>query len=1370
MVVIRTVDEIILSLIDFFKIAQPDADTKPGSVIRDLLIDAPANQLALLYDELSKVSIQQSLRLVSGSDLDKLAKNFGITRKTASPASGTALITFSSIPATISINAGDLVIATNGLAYRVLNGVSISPASANFYKSVATKFQNDLTFVGIQDQYAIEITVQATTAGIVGNISKYNLSRTTITSASNVTNASPFSGGNNQEDDATFRNRILSVFSGSSVGTALGYKNTALATTGVADAFVVEPGDPLMSRDGTITETDSEGNITIVSEGTGGKVDVVILGVTLTDNTDSFIYRDLSNNNDPTNEKNIVVLGQIAADAGKTITKKRIDDIKNGELPAQPVDTITQITGSLSGSNFKEKTIDSLGRVSGNYELIKDTGVYKGSPFGFDSLHWINNKVLFNEDRIKGQFNGQDALTFSDVLEIPSVQQNISITNENSSVLTSDRTLIQLLHTPANAVTRVFNVNTGERYTVVNQNPNGNGSLNTSGVIKISGNTLPTQSDVLQVDYNWLVVFDQYQDYDGRSLSNNLRSVTDSIDWGLSNQIKNENVRFTKDTSGNFFVGNTSLPISSIIAVSTFNESDASVTKITSGPFTGRLSVKINKLSTQTSTIDNVKWKNSNVELYNTSQNDGLFNNESIVVGINLLYNTTIILPSDTQAQEGNRVTVIFNLTDIYNIVNSTGSFSNNQVTVPTSNFLTNASAILFKVNYIANVQTLVNTGITSLPFSRAGNEYTLNNNAGFNNTYLSNLIRRENQIVQLNLSNQFYLEINLLSTDSTLNTSQVISIIRLSDGLELWNADNPGAITTNTSNNKYQLVLSGFNSPASGNNVLILYYATDNSRSQPFTFSNVIISKEFDSLQLDTVSKKFSVNIHKFVSETAVKFQIMEPNTDILLGSSLDGYLVSNGSSALFSNLTLNFSNVLGVDSKPIDLTSKKIKIYGSVNVNNNGIYDIVDYHSSTNVLTLSYNFSKISNNQISIIRIFDGKELWSDSGTIDVINNKLLFPQTSNASALDKIITIYFKVDNLKQSPTKLSLTLSDQVVNTGVISVQGTTIMKAHNIVFSTVSSNLKQNLLEAMRKVLSLNSSSNIPSNMKLVKIAKLQRVTTTNSASDDVIIEKSNYDLVGTNIKDNTFYGENFISNLSLGSFDFVLPSTINNTSNLNEQFQSGDKFRITFYYSTSNDLENVIFTRNGTLYTNKFFGLIDKVYVSSGFGVSQSARFLFSNFNQPITGSRYSATYNYLAPKQNERIIIQYNYNKLISDVTFNIENSRPINADILIREASAIGVDVSLNIVISSQFASSSTLIIQNVTDKIITAINSNGLGSTLEASNLITAAFSVEGVSGARIVNFNKSNTTGQVLRLKAQNDQYFTANTVSVKQETA
>ena len=199
-------------------------------------------------------------------------------------------------------------------------------------------------------------------------------------------------------------------------------------------------------------------------------------------------------------------------------------------MPAQPVDGITQVTGSYSGSNFVEYSVDGYGRGSGNYELIKDTGVYGGSPFGFDTFAWRSNQIDYQEDLIKGLANGQDGTTFTDILQITDAQQQLSITNENSTV-TIDRSIIQLLHTPATNVTRVFNVNTGERYLIINQNYDVTTPYNNTGRIQIAGNTLPSPSDILQVDYTWVIDYDRYSDFDGLVDTNNPRSVTDSIDW-----------------------------------------------------------------------------------------------------------------------------------------------------------------------------------------------------------------------------------------------------------------------------------------------------------------------------------------------------------------------------------------------------------------------------------------------------------------------------------------------------------------------------------------------------------------------------------------------------------------------------------------------------------------------------------------------------------------------------------------------------------------------------------------------------------------------------------------------------------------------
>lgn len=1367
MVNIRSVNEIIQSLQDFFRLSQPDLDIKPGTVARDLFIEAPASQVSILYDELSGVSTQQSFRLVVGSDLDKLAKNYGIIRKQSTPATGTALLTFSSINSPININRGDKVTANNGISFAISAGTAVIPANLNFYRSIASKFRDQLDTAGITDEFAVQVSVIAVTAGTAGNIGSFALSKTTISGVTNVTNVNAFLGGTDQENDASFRNRVLSSFSGSSVGTTLGYLNIAKGTSGVSDAFIVSPGDALMTRDGTVVETQNDGSNVIISEGSGGKVDIIILGSNLIENKDSFIYRDKSNNNDPTSIKNNIVLGQIIGDENKTINRKRIDNLKNGTLPAQPVNTILEVTGSISGANFLPKTVDFLGRIFGNYELIKDTGPYSGSPWGFDTFHWISDRIsLFNEDRIKGQFNGQDTTTFIDVLNIPKLQQNISIVNENS-IVTFDRSIIQLIHTPATNVTRVFNINTGERYVIVDQNIDKTGTFNNTGRIKISGNTLPSPSDQLQVDYNWIVDYDQYLDYDGLHNTLNPRSVTDSIDWGYASVIKNELVNFTKDLSNGFFTGTISHPTNNILSVNSFSEINGVVKKVTSGIFINRLSVVLNNLKVTTQTIDSIYFTNTNKELYVTAQNDGTFNSITTIIGIDIFYSTTIILPTDTIANDGDRVTVILNSLDIFHGETVTGSVNGFQVTIPNlliSDITTNN--LLLKVTYIADVNDLLSIPTTALPISRNSNSFLINNSNGFNNFSIVNISRRENQIVQKNNSNQIYVELNLSVLDFILSPSSILSVIRLSDNKQLWDSNNIGTIITGTSGN-YQLILNGVNTPLIGDQVLIIYYANDTKKFQPFSYANRVITHRIDLLTIDPGTGKLSLPLNHITSQPSnVQFDIIKPNSDIIINSFIDGILISSGDSATLTSPSFNFATLP-------DLLNQQIRIKNATSdVVNNRIYQIIAYNSSTNLLTITNVLDKITADQICIIKIADGQEVWNYQGVIDIANNKLLLAPQNTVKLNDHVYIIIFNVNVLRKSATKIIGTTVDQIINTGVITITGTTLFKVNDIIFTATNTGLKLNVGEAFRKFLNLSSTSSLPSNVRIVRISKLEKVLTASITNDEVLKVLTSYDLKNTILKDNLLFLDEMLNDITLQNFDFILPTTLNNILNDGTTQNLpilGDKMRVTFYYTVDNDTENLSYTRNGTLYTNKKFALINKIYLSSGFKSSQSTKFTATSFTQPSLGSRYKVFYDYIAPKPNERIVIRDNYNKLVSDVTFNLESNRPINADVLVRQARKTLLDLTMNVVIAEGFQSSAATVLQNLRDKLIAAMTTIILGDIVDTVTLINIAQSVKGIARARILYFNKTGNPGQVLSVQAQQDEYLISNNVIINTET-
>jgi hypothetical protein len=830
-------------------------------------------------------------------------------------------------------------------------------------------------------------------------------------------------------------------------------------------------------------------------------------------------------------------------------------------------------------------------------------------------------------------------------------------------------------------------------------------------------------------------------------------------------------VNFTLVSGNNFFQGTTSLPIDSVISAKKFLEVDGYVQAITSGIYTGRLSVLFSNLAVATATVDYISLKNSNVEVYNTAQGNGIFSSASQLVGSVVIYNTTVILPSDTPVQAGQYVTATLNGADVFLVGSGQSSSTGSLVTIPAAQINTTANSIVLDVTYIASVSDLFSSATTSLPASRVGNGYVLNNNGGFANFSVVNNVRHENQVVQYNAgSNQFYVEIGLVSADSLV--SQVVSVVRLKDGYELWNAENQGTIQVGADGN-FQLILSGLSSPSgsapvSGDRVLVVYYSTDLRRFQPFSYSNTIISSRVDKLGVDPQSGKFSLSLNKFVSQASgLTFEIVDPNTDGYYFYVSDGYLAADGYSATISSLSINFSTL-------VDLTNKKVNIFGATNSVNNGVYDIVSYSQSNNELTIAQSISNITADQICVIRVADGKEIWNYSGTIQVANNQILIPNTpGTANSGDFVYMILFNYKNLRKAATRVIGTTSDQVLNTGTIVVNGTTLALVQDAIFVVTSTGLKLNLGQALRTSLGLSSAAALPSNIYLARVVKAEKVAIVSPTNPIVLEVLATYDTANTAIQNNLLFGDSMLANSSLGPFDFILPSTMNNTSDINgvnNMPTIGDQIRVSFYYATTNDQENLAYTRVGTLYTNKKFAFINKIYVASAFNSSQSTKFTATTFNQPALGSRYNPTYNYLAPKQNERIVITYNYNSLIGNVTLNLENSRPVTADVLAKQAIEVLLDLTMNVVIDPTVIANDTTatVLQNLRNALTAALTVTLLGQVIDQITLINIAQGVAGIDRARILYFNVDGGNGSILSFQAQHNQYFTANNLIINTE--
>jgi hypothetical protein len=571
-------------MIDQLRLVQPNLDTKVGTVSRDLFIDLPADQLEKLYRLISLVSDKQSPDTAIGNDLDRYASNYGLSRKVGSYSIGIAIFTLNNLSTDIPIPNGSIVSAKSGVAFKVVGNYFFSANDKGRHAATASRIKKSLQLAGISDKYAIEVPIQAIRVGTSGNVGSLQITKHNLDFNMKVINLSSTSGGANSESDTQFRNRVSSIFSGANTGTALGYKNTILGINGVSDALIVQPGNSLMLRDGTEIIEVNDGTKRILSSGTGGKVDIYLLGKQLVEVSDSFIFTDSSGIGNASDERNDFIVGQSGVDITLTSEERRILAHSTGNIPLQPISSFVSVSGSSSGT-FSPKTVSSSGVISGSYEIVKDTNPETGgSPFGFDRLHFISgSKSVSSESLTTTSFNSISNLNFNDVTSISSVYSDLIVRGENSEVSIADRSVIKTLHKPITSASSVVNKTTGEIYTIVSSQLDSVTGLNETGEILISGKNLPSQSDVLSVSYTWRKYFDKYVDYNGSSKRkvDGISSSKDVIDWGISNTIMEESSVITKSDDGNSYIVELQNEISRINSVFMQEKEDITVVTVT---------------------------------------------------------------------------------------------------------------------------------------------------------------------------------------------------------------------------------------------------------------------------------------------------------------------------------------------------------------------------------------------------------------------------------------------------------------------------------------------------------------------------------------------------------------------------------------------------------------------------------------------------------------------------------------------------------------------------------------------------------------------------------------------------------------------
>jgi len=532
--VLRPLELIVNDIIQEIQAVLPNASTLPGSVIREAFVNPPAAQISQLYNALDAVQQAQTIAEATGTSLDRLASNFGLTRDPGRSAVGELTLVLTDSVASVDITVNDGVTVTTDertgtIEFAIIGTHVFRPIDKDFFAAEAVRLKDALQLGNITNaNYVVTVPIQALRAGSIGNVGSYAVIRGNVPGVRAVVNLSPTVGGADVESDASLRRRISLILSGTSSGTVEGLMSIALANPAVTDATVIRPGDPLMTRDGS--EFDSQGNL--IKAGTGRSVDLYVKGNLPTTNTETFGFTDHGGASVTT--ENNLVLGYDAVSDTNIFAK-------------QPVEEILDLVGSISGANFKkgQEVTDSEGNVilTGNYVLLSDiqqeigdapimivrdntTGETKVATFlspvsnrysliekvatsgrgnsalGLDSVFWLTNVATVNEETLSrgNEFNGSDTLAHSNVAQLQSVNEDVILTKESiiitSQGISQNVFVIYTKHAPVVSIAQVRHTRLGFNYDF--QLLDGD-----QGKIQLIGRFVPQAGDIIQVSYTW---------------------------------------------------------------------------------------------------------------------------------------------------------------------------------------------------------------------------------------------------------------------------------------------------------------------------------------------------------------------------------------------------------------------------------------------------------------------------------------------------------------------------------------------------------------------------------------------------------------------------------------------------------------------------------------------------------------------------------------------------------------------------------------------------------------------------------------------------------------------------------------------------
>ncbi len=330
----RSFSNIVSYMIAFLRSLRPNVDTKPGTFTRDVVIDAPANEFAILYRSIENVSNSQSPDLAFSQALDRLARNLQTQRRGAQKALGH--VTFYRIVAP----SGDVSIP-RGTAVSSKGSVQEAPRQ---YVTVQDTTLSVASFDPTTGRFEVTVPIRASAGGAAGNVPAGTITALVdpLPNIAGCYNSSPTQAGSDRESDTDLSTRVKALITGNNVGTSPGYFSGILSHPSVSDVYVVGPEDT-----------------TIAKRAYAGSIDILVRGLIPTQ---------------PTIERYVYVTGTVYY----IPTKQPLNVLSSGSFVLQGTTTGILVEGT-------------------HYNTVQDTAVFGGSINAIDKFEFVAGMLTLGE-------------------------------------------------------------------------------------------------------------------------------------------------------------------------------------------------------------------------------------------------------------------------------------------------------------------------------------------------------------------------------------------------------------------------------------------------------------------------------------------------------------------------------------------------------------------------------------------------------------------------------------------------------------------------------------------------------------------------------------------------------------------------------------------------------------------------------------------------------------------------------------------------------------------------------------------------------------------------------------------------------------